>query len=189
MWLHRVQQWQLNTFYVVEESVLALLQNPSLTLTSHLRLLWAGEKKFYQVVWVIRNSDSSRDYILRGSEIRNPVPWEISSIGSPHSCTLENQKFSILSCVCLKISLESFWVAFLTPSRFLNSLVEFFEDVFADQCKCMKVFVQAIRFTITNGFDHQVFIGNKTVCVGELHPKSNHKMKNECSRCLLWWLI
>ena len=130
MWLHRVQQWQLNTFYVVEESVLALLQNPSLTLTSHLRLLWAGEKKFYQVVWVIRNSDSSRDYILRGSEIRNPVPWEISSIGSPHSCTLENQKFSILSCVRLKISLESFWVAFLTPSRFLNSLVEFLEDVF-----------------------------------------------------------
>ena len=39
---------------------------------------------FSQVVWVIRNSDSSRDYVLGGSEIRNPVLWEIrNSESSP----------------------------------------------------------------------------------------------------------
>ena len=32
---------------------------------------------FSEVVWIIRNSVSSRDYVLGGSEIRNPVLWEI----------------------------------------------------------------------------------------------------------------
>ena len=29
---------------------------------------------------MIRNSDSSRDYVLRGSEIRNPAIWEIKNL-------------------------------------------------------------------------------------------------------------
>ena len=89
--------------YIVVQSVLALLQNHVLILRHFTAL--RPEKKtwsFSQVVWVIRNSDSTTIFLgvlkywkpscivflFRGSEILYPL-----------LCCLGNQKFWILSCV------------------------------------------------------------------------------------------
>ena len=73
------------------------------TLTSDSWLLLTQRNIYFvhQVVWVIRNSDSSQNYVLGGSEIRNPVPC------------VGDQKFRGLSCVLWGIRISESFTVFL----------------------------------------------------------------------------